>query len=166
MAYQHLKSRTLIVISVCILAVAISFGFLFKVSAKEGFDNNLAHVNNICGGGPNSKLLPVHSAIFNMREIVKQMILLEDHLFQKEKLCKECINKHFLAIEGYAEEGITLGSSKETGQLCDQFETVIKIIRSAQASFNENREQAHEVAMKIRTLRKEIMHAYQLTVNS
>ena len=101
-----------------------------------------------------------------MREIVKQMILLEDHLFQKEKLCKECINKHFLAIEGYAEEGITLGSSKEIGQLCDQFETVIKAVRSAQASFSENPEQAHDIALRIRTLRKDIMHTYKLTVDS
>ena len=36
------------------------------------------------------------------------MLLLEDHLFQPQKRCPDCIRKHFLTIEGLAEECATL----------------------------------------------------------
>lgn len=53
-------------------------------------------------------LLPVLRPIMNLREVIKQMILLEDHLFQKEKTCTDCCNKHFLTIEALLEEARTL----------------------------------------------------------
>jgi hypothetical protein len=64
--------------------------------------------NGKCGaGGEGCKscdsLLPVLDPRFNMREICKQSVLLEDHLFQKEKRCHDCICKHFLTIEALAE---------------------------------------------------------------
>ena len=59
------------------------------------------------------KLLPVLDPCFNMREICKQCILLEDHLFQTEKRCTDCIKKHFLTIEALGEEAITLDKENE-----------------------------------------------------
>lgn len=47
-------------------------------------------------------------AVFNLREIVKQMILLEDHLNHRHKFCADCIRKHLLTIEAFAEEAVTL----------------------------------------------------------
>ena len=66
-----------------------------------------------CVSSSGSKLLPVLDPCFNMREICKQCILLEDHLFQTEKRCTDCIKKHFLTIEGLAEEAITLDKNNE-----------------------------------------------------
>ena len=47
---------------------------------------------------------------FNVREILKQMILLGDHLTDPsgDKVCHDCIMKHLLSIEAYAEEAQTL----------------------------------------------------------
>lgn len=42
--------------------------------------------------------------LFNWREIAKQMVLLEDHLFHRYKQCPDCIKKHLLTIEAFAEE--------------------------------------------------------------
>jgi hypothetical protein len=47
---------------------------------------------------------PMH----NMREICKQMLLLEDHLTHPGKRCPDCITKHFLMIEALADEVCSL----------------------------------------------------------
>lgn len=59
-----------------------------------------------------SSLLPILDYEFNARELCKQMILLEDHLTHPEKRCADCCVKHFLALEGLAEEAITLDHDK------------------------------------------------------
>jgi len=45
---------------------------------------------------------------FNLREVAKQMILLEDHLFHAYKVCPDCIRKHLMTIEALSEEAVTL----------------------------------------------------------
>jgi len=63
------------------------------------------------GGRPGKSKPPVVlNPNFNVREILKQMILLGEHLTDPsgEKVCYDCILKHLLSIEGYAEEAQTL----------------------------------------------------------
>jgi tRNA nucleotidyltransferase/poly(A) polymerase len=55
-----------------------------------------------------ASLLPIMEPIYNLREIAKQMILLEDHLFQPRKQCPDCIDKHLMCIEALGEEMVTL----------------------------------------------------------
>lgn len=59
-----------------------------------------------------ASLLPVMSPWFNVREIIKQCLMLEDHLFQPRKRCPDCISKHFLTIEAFLEEAVTLDKTK------------------------------------------------------
>jgi len=47
-----------------------------------------------------------------MQQIVKQSILLEEHLANKNKRCRDCITKHFLHIIGLAEEAQMLATNK------------------------------------------------------
>jgi 2'-5' RNA ligase len=53
-------------------------------------------------------LLPVMDPVYNLREIVKQLLLLEDHLFHPRKRCPDCVKKHTLMAEALAEEAVTL----------------------------------------------------------
>jgi hypothetical protein len=62
-----------------------------------------------CG---NSDILPVSDPKFNFREAAKNMLLLEDHLFNKGKVCRDCCTKHSLLIEGFLEEAISLDINK------------------------------------------------------
>ena len=55
---------------------------------------------------------PVSDPAYNMREICKQSILLEEHLVEKPKHCKDCISKHFLHIIGLSEEAQCLAGSR------------------------------------------------------
>ena len=45
---------------------------------------------------------PVSDPRYNMQQIIKQSILLEEHLTNKNKRCRDCITKHFLHIIGLA----------------------------------------------------------------
>lgn len=53
---------------------------------------------------------PVSDPKYNMQQIVKQSILLEEHLANKNKRCRDCITKHFLHIIGLAEEAQMLAT--------------------------------------------------------
>lgn len=99
------------------------------------------------------KLLPVMSPVFNMREICKQCILLEDHLSHTEKRCTDCCIKHFLTIEALAEEAITLDKKTEMDKT---IHTLPQTVRDLQKLWYEDPEKnAHAVSQKLREIRKQ-----------
>lgn len=49
---------------------------------------------------------PVNDPDYNVREAIKQTLLLEQHLAEKSKYCKSCCTKHLLLIEALLEEGV------------------------------------------------------------
>lgn len=104
----------------------------------------------------NDNLLPIMNPLFNMRECVKQCILLEDHLFQTKKRCQDCIKKHFLTMEGLAEEAITL--DKENKYQLDKLKLADQI-RDIQKKYI-NKEDPVEVAQCLRQIRKPLMAKY------
>lgn len=57
-------------------------------------------------------LLPIMDPLFNVREMCKQLALLEDHLQIDKKRCLDCIRKHLLTAESLAEEAISLDMSR------------------------------------------------------
>lgn len=61
---------------------------------------------------------------FTNAEIEKHTVLLQDHI--EDYPCPECLAKHFLAIEGYAEEG-ALQSSDESERL--KYLKIAEIVR-------------------------------------
>ena len=67
--------------------------------------------------------MKINDPRFNLRELVKQLILLEQHLLEKGKYCHDCIVKHLLTIEGLADEGQCLDTY---GKLCALFESLRK----------------------------------------
>lgn len=58
-----------------------------------------------------SSIDPVSDPIYNIHQIIKQSILLEEHLTNKNKRCRDCITKHFLHIIGLAEEAQMLATN-------------------------------------------------------
>jgi hypothetical protein len=45
---------------------------------------------------------------FNMREVAKQLLLVEDHLASDEKFCADCVRKHLMTVEALGEEAVAL----------------------------------------------------------
>lgn len=98
-------------------------------------------------------LLPVMDPQFNLREICKQCILLEDHLCHDEKRCFDCCIKHFLTIEALAEEAITLD---KTSQHADKIQKLPTQIRNLQAKWHQDPEKnSQAVSQELRKIRKD-----------
>ena len=64
-------------------------------------------------------ILPVMNPLFNLREICKQSALLEDHLNNPRKRCPDCIRKHFLTIEAFYEEAVSLDKNFKYDEYLD-----------------------------------------------
>lgn len=117
---------------------------------------NVGQCSTEKGCSENKNLLPIMNPLFNMREICKQCILLEDHLFQTRKRCEDCCKKHFLTIEGLAEEAITL--DKDNKHNLEKLELPDKI-RDLQKCYI-NGDDPNSVAQKLRQIRKPLMNKY------
>ena len=117
----------------------------FEESAKLGTCSSKS-----CSGS--SDLMPVNDPEHNLREIIKQLLLVEDHMFQDDKKCIPCIRKHLLTIEALGEEGVTLDvENKYTAH----FNEVIHMMRKLELSKDFSNTSAQEV----RELRRNLMSA-------
>lgn len=98
----------------------------------------------------------------NMREIIKQLIMLEDHMFQSCKRCPDCIRKHFLSIEGLAEECGTLCAAKNSAVAKDAAEVArqVRVLHHAWEAKPADCRVATAVATRLRTMRKPLMKKY------
>jgi hypothetical protein len=110
------------------------------------------------------RLLPIMDPVFNMREILKQVVLLEDHLFHAQKRCRDCVNKHFLTIEALAEEAISLACPVRKN--CpEELDTLPGIVRGLHHRFDAVMGQDKEVkcvATELRHMRKALMSKYSV----
>jgi len=88
-------------------------------------------------------------------EIRKNLALLEIHLkqapFSDKLFCEECINKHILLLEGFAEEGITACIECDT----KKFEILFRFLGNLKNQ--DYQKQGVELAKQIRRLRKKFV---------
>ena len=98
--------------------------------------------------------LTVTDAGFNMREIVKQMILLEQHLTDQRKQCPDCICKHLLCIEALAEEAVALNP---TGPHAKQAARLADAARGWLVALKDDKANLPAVAQQVRAVRKAFM---------
>ena len=133
-------------------------------------NGNLSKQSNISNQGQCSQhtcsdknIDPVSDPSYNMKEIAKQSILLEDHLTQEKKRCKDCIIKHFLSIQGYAEEGVSLANENVAKYpLLSESVYVYKDLFNKWLKDKTNDENMMHIAEQLREHRKKIVAIYYL----
>ena len=120
------------------------------------------HGVSVCG--KDKKLHQILDPRFNLREAAKNCILLEDHLFQTQRQCHDCILKHLLMIEGFLEEGITLGTNqeyiKDLDKSLSEFRPIFEKIATAIKKGDLTNEECRAFAQQIRKIRKPICQKY------
>lgn len=94
----------------------------------------------------------IMSPKFNLREVAKHCALLEDHLSHPPKRCPDCIRKHFLTIEAFLEEAVTLDKS---GEMTEMLQASAAYVRTLQALWLDDRDM-NEIAQLLRQMRKKI----------
>lgn len=117
-------------------------------------------------------LLPLQEAAWNYREVVKQLCLLEDHLFHPRKRCDDCIGKHFLTAEALSEEALTLNQDSVSPEAEELQQMLPEALRYLLTSYNkitggDEHDFASmqavailELAQQVRAIRKELARFY------
>lgn len=119
-----------------------------------------------CKTPDGDSLYPVLDPRFNLREVAKHMILLEDHLFQTKRRCDDCINKHRLTLEAFLEEALTLDKTGELRKLINdiltQFKDIMKeFVHKVRTHPVQDVDSVYcETAQKLRALRKPLCMTY------
>ena len=133
------------------LILIILFGVFILISCFNLYPES----NSISSS---STLLPVMNPAFNIRECIKQIILLEDHIFHPRKRCRDCITKHFLTIEGLAEEAYSLDKKCMYTQDITRLSDTIK---QCQQEFKRvNGKDYEKIGQHLREIRKPLMIKY------
>ena len=104
---------------------------------------------------------PVSDPAYNMGEIAKNSLLLEDHVAIKAKRCRDCCLKHFLLLIGYSEEATTLACNRlKTFPLLDGLPEFYNDLLKEYLKFPNDEEHLTHILAKLREKRKEIVAAY------
>jgi hypothetical protein len=107
---------------------------------------------------------PVNDPAYNMRETLKNTLLIEQHLSDKAKDCRQCLVKHFLLSIGLLEEAVWMAGIKVTN-----YQYLSESVDEYKDMFNEwfkdpNDDQAKlHVLDKLREWRRKVMLVYYPT---
>lgn len=94
---------------------------------------------------------PVSDPRYNVREVCKEMILLERHLTLPNQDCQDCIRKHFLTIEALLEEALTLGADPVLARVLIETHTGWRLL---QRQWVSKQVSPPDLAQAIRKIRK------------
>jgi hypothetical protein len=113
------------------------------------------------------ELIPVMRPQQNMHDVVKQMILLEAHMFDPERNCSDCERKHFLTIQALLEEAHSLVTDDDDPRKKLPVPTNIQALEKAVRRLHVKWEDSdrsprvrHGIACAIRRIRKPLMKVY------
>lgn len=98
--------------------------------------------------------------LFNLREVLKNCLMLEDHLFQKDRRCGDCIKKHSMLIEGFLEEAISLDIKGEYNEHINSLIDAYKALASVFFRSTFKNEDFVRMAQGLRALRKNLVTRY------
>lgn len=104
-------------LTLIILLLISIFGYVYyyikiKIPLKNyNIKEEKSDNNSTCNVKMCNSIDPVSDPKYNMQQIIKQSILLEEHLANKNKRCRDCITKHFSHIIGLAEEAQMLAAN-------------------------------------------------------
>lgn len=101
---------------------------------------------------------PVMDPSYNMVQVAKQSVLLEEHLNEPRKRCADCIKKHFLHIVGLAEEAVSLEAARRRAHV-EYMRSVAEGYDSLFARWRSGAD-PKAVADGARALRKDVMKRY------
>ena len=137
-----------------------------KTSPRPGGHGPGVHGGKDEGGGCSAQTCgaidPVSDPDYNMREIAKQSILLEEHLTVDNKYCVDCVAKHLLHCVGLANEAVMLACDRiaeypYAAEAPAFFQGQLDRWLASRKNGTDNR---LEMATEVREFRKKLVAAY------
>jgi hypothetical protein len=108
-----------------------------------------------------SQLPFIREPLHNLREVVKQLLCLEDHVASADRRCNDCIRKHLLSAEALAEEGAAMDVE---GTYIDSLDSIARSLRNIElelfAPNKDRRPDYQRIKQALRAHRKFIVKTY------
>lgn len=155
--YLSLIIQIIILLLLIILFIRSTRFRKFKYSTKE-IKNNGQCSKDTCGA-----IDDVNDPAYNMKNIVKQSILLEEHIAEKNKYCLSCIVKHFQHIVGLSEEAVWMaGKDLQNYPYLDDSMEFYQSLFELWVNNKEDDKVKPEVLNKLRERRRYLIDVYFL----
>lgn len=161
---MKLSSRPIVhtVILIASLVTIVVIGMVYGIYHPI-HKGNKEHFSEVCKKETCGAIDPVSDPAYNMKEIAKQSILLEEHLAEMNKRCLDCITKHFLHIIGLSEEAMMLCSRNFADYPhLDQSQEFYQGLFNTWLAHKEDESVITNVLEELRAKRKAIIHSYYL----
>lgn len=168
---QTLTNAIVIFIGVCLV---VTLGAYFRRVFKSHGDvetGSKKKDTGTCELHTCGALDPVSDPKYNIQQVIEQMILLEDHLVDKRKRCRDCIVKHFCSIMGLLHEcvqlaGSAIGKYTLVNETCEVVSGLYKEWLAGQEGVKRGEKEEDAVylaaADRVRVLRKQLVAVYVL----
>jgi hypothetical protein len=106
---------------------------------------------------------PVNEPAYNMQNIVKQSILVEEHIAEKNKYCLSCIVKHFQHIIGLNQEAVWMaGKDADKYPFLNDSATFYQTLFTKWLENKQNDAVKLEVLNALRDRRRKLIDVYFL----
>jgi hypothetical protein len=112
-----------------------------------------------CSSASCSAIDPVNEPDYNMKETIKNTLLIEQHLAEKRKYCKPCLVKHFLLSIGLIEEAIWMAHGKEYPMMAESDTLYNDLFKQWHADMDDG-QNILDVLGKLRDWRRKATEAY------
>ena len=142
----------ILIIILCILVV------LFPKKQKPDFRKNGSCSASCSASG---HLDPINDPDYNVREAIKQTLLLEQHLAEKAKYCKSCCLKHQLLIISLLEESVWMACNrcKDYPKLEESLEFFKKLFEKWHSNMDDDETRLY-VLTELRNWRRMMIDLY------
>lgn len=105
-----------------------------------------------------SQLPYIREPLHNLRELSKQLLLLEDHVISEDRRCPDCMRKHLLLVEGLAEEATAMDESGTYAAYCDTISRTMRVME--REIFTKENPNYAQIKKALREHRKFITQRY------
>lgn len=147
-----------LLVSLCTLAVCV--GLQQAAAARERATPRPATAGT-CSAATCGAADPVSDPAYNMREIAKQSILLEEHLTVDSKYCVDCVAKHLLHCHALAVEAVMLACDRVAQYpYMAQSPEFFRGLTERWLADRDDAQLRRRIAAELREYRKTVVQAY------
>ena len=102
-----------LMLTIIVLTIVTTFIMLLPASKSvEGFSEAPAVSScSLSGSTTCDAIADVNNPAYNMKQVIMNTLLIEQHLAEKDKYCKACLVKHFLISQAYLVEGLQMAGN-------------------------------------------------------
>ncbi len=151
----------LYILGTCLFIVAIYLLVVNFLPKPSKFLTRRIEKYSTCNPSSCGAIDPVSEPSYNIKNLIKQTILLEEHLAEENKYCIDCIIKHFLHCQGLIEEAIWLACEDvDTYPYLKESDKIYKDNFEVWLANKHNDEIRLQILSALRDIRKKLVASY------